>query len=233
MRLGQTTFRPFGKVTGAYVGADAGGTRSCSISKVCGDSLTAIVYDTALVSGEVPAAVIKDRVVLIGVNTESVKDFFVRPTAGACGARRFRGGCAQIVSQYLKRALEGNRQVRTTTDSQEIGWILLWGIMGGALGLAVRSPWRFLMLGGSGLLILTFGAYFAFLSDWWIPSVPPAFAWLGSAALVTTYMLNQEKRAGAPNAIILAACFDGSCRGNLARAGSIYGRRPSRSQKFT
>src|SRR5687767_3781940 len=40
-----------------------------------------------------------------------------------------------------------------------------------------------------------------------------------------------KKRAGAPNAIILAACFDGSCRGNLARAGSIYGRRPAKVSK--
>ena len=35
MRLGQTTFHPFESNDGAYVGA-CGGTRSCSISKVCG-----------------------------------------------------------------------------------------------------------------------------------------------------------------------------------------------------
>ena len=130
--------------------------------------------------------------------------------------------------------MKGTGKLKPTTDGQEIGWILLWGIMGGALGLGVRSPWRFLMLGGSGLLILTFGAYFAFLSDWWIPSVPPAFAWLGSAALVTTYMLNQEKKERA----LLMQLFSRHVSTEVAEAiwqdrdQFMDGGRP-RSQKFT
>jgi adenylate cyclase len=235
MRLGQTTFRPFESNDGAYVGADAGGYQILLDFKGVRAPLRSFTL-TALVSGEVPAAVIKDKVVLIGVNTESVKDFFYTPHSRGMRGQAVSGVelHAQVVSQYLRGALEGNRQVRTTTDSQEIGWILLWGIMGGALGLAVRSPWRFLMLGGSGLLILTFGAYFAFLSDWWIPSVPPAFAWLGSAALVTTYMLNQEKKERA----LLMQLFSRHVSTEVAEAiwqerdQFMDGGRP-RSQKFT
>jgi adenylate cyclase len=90
------------------------------------------------------------------------------------------------------------------------------------------------MLGGSGLLILTLGAYFAFLSNWWIPSVPPAFAWLGSAALVTTYMLNQEKKERA----LLMQLFSRHVSTEVAEAiwqerdQFMDGGRP-RSQKFT
>jgi adenylate cyclase len=235
MRLGKTTFHPFESNDGAYVGADAAGYQILLDFKGVRTPLRSFTL-TALLSGKVPAGVIKDRVVLIGVNTESVKDFFYTPLSRGLRGQAISGVelHAQVVSQYLRGALEGHRQVRTTTDGQEIGWILLWGIMGGALGLGVRSPWRFLLLGGSGLSILTFGAYFAFLSDWWIPSVPPAFAWLGAAALVTTYMLNQEKKERA----LLMQLFSRHVSPEVAEAiwqerdQFMDGGRP-RSQKFT
>jgi adenylate cyclase len=235
MRLGRSTFHPFEGNDGAYVGADAAGYQILLDFKGVRAPLRSFTL-TALVSGEVPAEVIKDRVVLIGVNTESVKDFFYTPHSRGLRGQAISGVelHGQVVSQYLRGALEGHRQIRTSTDGQEIIWILLWGIMGGALGLRVRSPWRFLILGGSGLLILTFGAYFAFSSDWWIPSVPPAFAWLGSAALVTTYMLNQEKKERE----LLMQLFSRHVSTEVAEAiwqdrdQFMDGGRP-RSQKFT
>ncbi len=99
-----------------------------------------------------------------------------------------------IVSQLLRFALDGNSPVATASDLHEEAWILLWSLMGGAIGLWVRSPWRFVLLAGSGLLLLALIAYVAFLTGWWIPLVPPAMAWLISAAVVTAYMSNQEKR---------------------------------------
>ncbi|HEU4345453.1 MAG TPA: adenylate/guanylate cyclase domain-containing protein [Candidatus Binatia bacterium] len=195
LRLGQTTFRPFESNDGAYVRADAAGYQLLLDFKGFGAPLRSFTL-TALLSGEIDPVIIKDRVVLIGVNTESVKDFFYTPHSRGLQGQPISGVAlhAQIVSQFLRSALEATTQVATPTDTVEAGWIILWGVMGGALGLWVRSPWRFFWSGGSGLLILAFGAYFAFLGGWWIPSVPPGAAWLGSAALVTTYMLNQEKK---------------------------------------
>ena len=70
------------------------------------------------------------------------------------------------------------------------------GMMGGALGFWLRSSGRLLASGAGGLTILSLAAYGAFLRGWWIPLVPPAMAWLASAALITAYMLNQEKKSG-------------------------------------
>jgi adenylate cyclase len=235
MRLGQTTFRPFEGNDGAYVGADAGGYQLLLDFKGFRAPLQSFTL-TQLLSGEIPPAAIKDRVVLVGVNAESVKDFFYTPHSRGLQGQPISGVAlhAQIVSQFLRSALGGSTQIATPTDTLEAGWILLWGIMGGVLGLWVRSPWRFFWSGGSGLLILAFGAYFAFLGGWWIPAVPPAASWLGSAALVTTYMLNQEKKERA----LLMQLFSRHVAPEVAekiwqeRDHFMDGGRP-RSQKFT
>ena len=99
MRLGQTTFHPFESNDGAYVGADAGDTDLARFQR-CAAPLRSFTI-TALISGEVPAAVIKDRVVLIGVNTESVKDFFYTPHSRGLRGQAISGVelHAQVVSQ--------------------------------------------------------------------------------------------------------------------------------------
>ena len=141
---------------------------------------------------------------------------------------------AHVVSQLLRSALEGSRQIAVLGDKQEGLWTLLWGIMGGALGFWVRSPWRFSLLGGCGLFVLSFAAYFSFLSGWWIPLVPPVVAWLVAAALVTAYMSNQEKKERA----VLMQLFSRHVSAEVAdavwrqREQFMDGGRP-RSQKFT
>jgi adenylate cyclase len=191
---------------------------------------------TYLLSGKVDPRVIKDKVVLVGVDTESVKDFFYTPYSYGSQVRPISGLAlhAQIVSQLLRSALEGSKQIAVMSDTQEAAWTLLWGIMGGALGLWVRSPSRLLLSGVTGLVILSLSVYFAFLSGWWIPSVPPAMAWLGAAALVTAYMLSLEKKERA----LLMQLFSRHVAPEVAetiwkqRDQFMDGGRP-RSQKFT
>jgi adenylate cyclase len=100
---------------------------------------------------------------------------------------------AHIISALLGFALQGGSSTLTLSDWQEGLWILLWGLMGGAMGIGVRSPWRFSLLALSGLLILAFATYFVFLRGWWIPLVPPGIAWFVSAAFITAYMSNIER----------------------------------------
>lgn len=235
LRLGKTTLRPFESNDGAYIGADARGYQILLDFKGLRAPLKSFSI-TALLSGQVDPALIKDKIVLLGVNTESVKDFFYTPYSRGLQVQPLSGVAlhAQIVSQFLRSALEGSRQIAVTSDTQEAAWTLLWGVMGGVLGLWVRSPSRLFLSGVSGLLILSLGAYFAFLSGWWIPSVPPAMAWLGSAALVTAYMLSLEKKERA----LLMQLFSRHVAPEVAetiwkqRDQFMDGGRP-RSQKFT
>ena len=235
LRLGKTTLRPFESNDGAYVGADARGYQILLDFKGLRAPLQSFSL-TALLSGQVDPALIKDKIVLIGVNSESVKDFFYTPHSRGLQVQPISGTAlhAQIVSQFLRSALEGSRQIAVIGDTQEAAWTLLWGIMGGALGLWMRSASRFFLSAASGLLILSLGAYYAFLSGWWIPSVPPAMAWLGSAAIVTAYLLSLEKK----ERTLLMQLFSRHVAPEVAetiweqRDQFMDGGRP-RSQKFT
>jgi adenylate cyclase len=101
---------------------------------------------------------------------------------------------AHIVSQLLRFALDSNSPIATASDWHEGVWILLWSVLGGAVGVRVRSLRRWLLLAGSGLLVLGLATYLAFVRGWWVPLVPPAIAWLSSATVVTAYMVNQERQ---------------------------------------
>jgi adenylate cyclase len=151
---------------------------------------------STLLSSQINPGAIKDKIVLIGNNTEAVKDFFFTPFSRGLHSDQQISGVAlhaHIISALLGFALQGGSPTLTLSDRQEGLWILLWGLMGGAMGVGVRSSWRFSLLVLCGLLILAFATYFAFLCGWWIPLVPPAFAWFVSAAFITAYMSNKER----------------------------------------
>jgi adenylate cyclase len=97
-----------------------------------------------------------------------------------------------MVSQLLRHGLDGDPVIATLTDGQEALWLLLWCVAGGMIGLWTHSFWRFVLVGAGGLLHLGLVTYIALLHSWWIPSVPPALAWLGTTALVTAYVAHLE-----------------------------------------
>jgi len=196
LRLGAATIRPFEANDGGYVRADArgyqflldfGGSRGAFTSFPLND----------LLAGNVAPEAIRDKIVLVGVTAQSVKDLFYTPySRGIIGGGQAVAGLvlhAHIVSQLLRLGLGESRPILTMTVRKEICWILFWSLVGGAVGFGLRSPWFFSLSGAAGLFLLWLAANAAFLKGWWIPSVPPAITFLLSAAVVTAYMSNQEK----------------------------------------
>jgi adenylate cyclase len=180
---------------GGYVGADTRGYQFLLDFREARSSFPSFPL-TTLLSEEIAPKAIKDKIVLVGVVAESVKDFFYTPYSQGLYAKQQIPGIAlhaHIVSQLLRSGLEGSMPVTTMSEWDEGCWVLLWSVLGGLLGLWVRSPWRFLLLAASGLLTLSLVVYCAFLRGWWIPLVPPAMTWLISATILTAYMSNQEK----------------------------------------
>ena len=195
IRLGKTTLPPFGPNDGGYINADARGYQFLLDFKDAGQPLTNFSLAT-LLSGDIKPEVIRGKVVIIGTTAEGVKDFFYYPHSRGLHLNQQIPGIAlhaYITSQLLRLALEGGSPMASMRDWQEWVWILLWSLMGGGMGVGVRSPGRFSFLALSGLLTLALVAYFAFLSGWWIPLVPPAMVWGISAAVNAVYMSNKEK----------------------------------------
>jgi adenylate cyclase len=98
-----------------------------------------------------------------------------------------------VVNQLFRAALDGEKPMSYWKEWQEYGWILVWCLWGSAIGLLVRSPWRFSLLLTASMLLLGLIAWFSFRAGCWIPLVPPALACIPAAALVTSYVSHQEK----------------------------------------
>jgi adenylate cyclase len=196
LRLGKVTFKPFEENDGGYVKADARGYQFFLDYQGPATPFRSYSF-TDLLSGRVPPKAVTDRIVLIGVTAQSVKDFFFTPySRGFSEAQQVPGVNLHglMVSQLLRAGLEGVRPLATLTEKQETLWILFWCLLGGILGLKSHSAWRFSLLGSAGALLIGLSAYGAFLNRWWIPLAPPALAFLLSAALVTAYLTNMERK---------------------------------------
>lgn len=196
LRLGSVTFRPFEENDGGYVKADARGYQF--LLDYQGPASAFRSYSLSnLLSGRVNPRAINDKIVLIGVTAQSVKDFFFTPySRGFAESQQVPGVFLHslMISQLLRAGIEGVRPFATLTETREILWILLWCLLGGIIGLKAHSAWRFSFLGLAGVLLVGLTAYLAFVNRWWIPLAPPAVAFLLTAALVTAYVTSLERK---------------------------------------
>ena len=195
LRLGRTTIRPFEANDGGYVRADASSYQFL-LDFQGGHRAFPVFPLTSLLTGAVDPAAIHDKVVLVGLTAISVKDVFYTPYSRSRQAdQRFAGVAlhAHSVSQLLRAALEGHAMITAPTDQQEALWLLLWSVLGTALGFWIRSPWRLALLALSGVLGLGLAGYGALLAGWWIPVVPPVLAWGLSGPCVLLYVSSQER----------------------------------------
>ncbi len=236
IRLGQTTIRPFESDDGGYVDADAKGYQFLLDFKDNRDSFPSISL-TDILSDKFDPKLIRDKIVIIGIDNTGVKDFFYTPYSRGLKTKHYITGSAlnaHIVSQLLRFGLEGDSRASTTNQWVEILWILVWSFMGGMIGLIIRSPWHFSIFTSIFMLFNFLFTYLAFLSGWWFPLVPSAMTWLMSAVVVTAYISKQEKE----QRTLLMNLFSKHVSKEIAdtvweqRDQFLDGKRP-RSQKMT
>jgi adenylate cyclase len=187
-RLGKARLRSLEPNDGAYIEADTGEFQILLDFK-CPDRFTRYSVSDVF-SGKVPPGSLRDKIILIAMNSPSVLDELVTPF------RRNHLGVevqAMMVNQLLRHALEGERQLRFWSDRVEDAWVLLWCLIGGAIGFRVRSPWRFGPESAACLLALAGIVWFAFSKGWWIPLAAPAAAYAPAALLVTSYVAFHQR----------------------------------------
>lgn len=189
MRLGRTTLTPFEPSDGSYVRADAGGYQFLLDYREPPHTFPSITLGQVL-AGDFDGALLRGKVVLVGVTADSVKDSFYTPFGEAYGVEVH----ARMVNQIVRAAIDGDAPVAVLSEVNEGLWILLWALAGGVVVLVLRSVWRFAVCMAAGLAALAAGVHALFLNGWWIPLVPPALAWVGAAGLVEAYVSGRERR---------------------------------------
>lgn len=196
LRLGRVTIPPFEADDGGYINVDARGYQFLLDFQDAGRPFPTFSLMNLLDGGIAPEA-IRDKIVLIGVTTDSVKDTFFIPYRETSHSASIVPGVvlhAQIVNQLLREALDGNAPITTMGEQEEWGWTLLWCVMGGMVGLWSYLPLRFPLCRIGGLVILSASVYWAFLHSWWIPLIPPAAGWMVSTSLVRDIFFRQKRR---------------------------------------
>jgi adenylate cyclase len=195
IRFGEVTIPPFEADDGPYIEADAGGYQLL-LSYSEGVDAFPVVGLTELLDVKVPKEVFQDKIVIIGVAAESVKDSFFTPFGTLPEQREGIAGAmvhAYLASQLVRAGLEGEQPLKTVLQRYELSWILLWALLGSAAGLFVRSFLRLFLLTVAGIVAIIAISWMAFLHGWWLSMVAAVASWLLTAGLVTAFMSSYER----------------------------------------
>ncbi|MEG3967380.1 CHASE2 domain-containing protein [Microcoleus sp. T2B6] len=196
LQLGKGVFRPFQPNDGAYVRSDSRGYQILTnLRGPRGSFRTASMGD--VLSGKVPADFVRSRLVLIGSNAPSLKDFYQNSySSGWFGPPQQIPGVelqAHFLSQILSAALDGRGGINVWPEAAELLWILLWSWAGANVSWNLRSLGRSAYCLLSICLGLSASLYLAFLAGWWLPLIPPILSLVGSGAAVVGYLAHLQE----------------------------------------
>jgi adenylate cyclase len=209
-QLGKTVLEPLKPNDGGYVEADTGGYQILMLSdlRYLGQGFQTISLSEVL-AGKIPAGLMRDRIVIIGVTAASASDLFFVPRRNGWSNRSFLNASgveihADIANQLLDAALNQRLQIRAWSEPWEMFWIGLWCCLGASIPWMERHPrTRFwsspqkpkrigISLAALSLTSLGFGlatgSYFALQGGWWIPVMPALLGMTSSAIAVTVYL---------------------------------------------
>ncbi|BAZ16732.1 putative Chase2 sensor protein [Calothrix sp. NIES-4071] len=193
LQLGKTLFKPLENHSSGYQKLKASGHQILINYRSVDDSplkLTQNIFTLKqILRDEVKLDVVKDKIVLIGVDAiGSAKDHFLTPyTQDEQGQMPGIILHAQMASQIINAALGRRPLLKIWSIQAEAIWILAWSFYGGLLVWRLGQAPVYLVLAASLNLLILYTLCYSFLAynSTWIPFVPPAIAFV-----VTGFLLN-------------------------------------------
>ncbi|HEY9619324.1 MAG TPA: CHASE2 domain-containing protein [Crinalium sp.] len=198
-QLGKMHFQPIDAHTGGYQGIDAWGHQILLNyrSYRSPNEIAPHVTLSQVLSGQVTANAIKDRVVLIGTTAESFQDYSLTPYRTHQGTIQKIPGVilqAQMTSQLISAALAERPLLKTWALWQETFWVLGWSLIGGLLTRLVRRPVMGAIAIGGAIAILWIVCLMVLIQgSMWIPVVPAALALVSSSVIVYIKRLSRSR----------------------------------------
>lgn len=193
-RLGSTTLEALLPDFGGYSAIDAGGFQTLLDFRAAPRGYEIVTLDQ-LLAPDGPPALLRDRLVFIGVAAQSVRDPFQIPIPRSDGLERPGVELhADVAGHLLRLALGEQAPLRALSGSQEAALVGLAALIGAAAALWTRSARALLLLTAlfvAGLWLLGRQALDA---GTWVAVVPPAVAWTGTVGAISTYLSRREHR---------------------------------------
>lgn len=196
LRLGEVTLVPLEGSEGGYIDADTAGYQI--MLDYQGVPSPFPVYPLAhLLEGKVEPANIRGRILLLGVASESVKDYFptpftlLDPVVGTLSGSAIHAHAAQ---QLVNAALYHRQPLVSWSDRAELAWLWLWVGLGFLAGWFAGPVWRFVPILAAGAGAALAAAALAYAWGLWIPVVPNLLGWFLAAALSSALLAAARRR---------------------------------------
>jgi len=199
LRLGKAAIRPLDQSRGPYIALDNRGYQAL-LDYRGGPQPFPQWSLSEIMDRDDLAARVRDRIVVVGVAAESVKDSFATPfSTGFNGGDPVNGIAihGHLAEQLIREALDGAPILDGMPRQFENLWIWTWAIGGAMLGLMIRSTLPALGGSAAGLAAIGLIAYVAFGLALLLPAIPAALAWVGSAGLTNQLLHAASNRARA------------------------------------
>lgn len=199
MRFDSVELTRFQPNSGGYVRADAGGNQVL-LNFRSGTNPFRIVSLQDIQSGRVDPNWIRNRIVLIGIMSPSIKDIVSSSAIASANPPLIYGVeiQAHAISQIISAVLNQRPLLSVWSEGWEYLWIIVWGILGISLGRFIRVPLGILLglaIAGITLIGISYGVL---LLGWWIPVVPALMGLvLNGAGLAASlfYRYDQDLRS--------------------------------------
>lgn len=199
LMLGKAIIAPLDETRGPYIRVDSRGYQMLMDYRG-GVQPFPLKSVAEIMAGEEAAALVRDRVVIVGVAAESVQDYFATPfSTGFNTADPVYGITihAHVADQLIREALDGTPSLSGLSRPLENLWIWLWALAGLGLGLAIRSTLPAVCGGLAGVSVIAGLVFVAFGRALLLPALPAAIAWLGSGVLTNQLLHAASNRARA------------------------------------
>jgi CHASE2 domain-containing sensor protein len=185
LHLGKLQIAPLEENAGGYFAQDAQGLQVLLNYRRTAQGIAQTVTLEQALSGELPTAAIKDRIILIGSVNPSSNDFWATPF-GSGFAQQQPGVFvhAQMVSQLLS-AVQDDRPLLYPVTFPQLMMLSIGGaIVGGAIAIVKARSYRWLLL-GCAITAIYGGAGLGLTRGLWLPMGMPVLSLLGTSFLVS------------------------------------------------
>jgi len=199
IRLGKAVIAPLDVTRGPYTRLDSGGYQILLDYHGGSDPFPLKSIGEIMRSDEA-APLVRGRVVIVGVTSESVKDSFSTPFNTGFNSEQQMNGIvvhAHVADQLIREAIGDTAVLRGFSRGVEDLWIWAWAMAGMALGLLIRYTIPAVCASAAGLLGLAGIVYVAFGAAVLLPVLPAAIAWIGSTGLTNRIMHAASNRTRA------------------------------------
>ena len=179
LKLGNVAFPRLGALSNGYQTVDLSGYQILLNYRATPGGIKNIAQHVTLeqvLQGQVPAAAVRDRIVLIGITAETSGsgDFFLTPYPGLLDGVTIQ---AHMVSQILSAVLDGRPLLQVWPLWSDALWIAGWALVGGMIVSWVRSPLKLALMGGGTIALLYLSCVgFLVFGSVWVPLLPPLVA---------------------------------------------------------